>query len=187
MSLNYYVLYFCVDNMDELITEQLMELFNDDDESWFFENHENYVFEEINSSITTLTNEKNDQTYSNLYSSYEYVMSILNDNPSKPYNHFRMNKNKFLALCQEVVAKRIVKTEEVKIEEQVGMFLHIIGHASNMRTIGTNFRRSIDTVHKTFNDVLWSIIEMRADYIKLPSMDAPRHACVAADTSFFPF
>lgn len=134
-----------------------MEFFNGDDESCFFEN---YILEEINSSNTTVTNEEINQTYTNLYSGYEYVINILNDDSSRLYNYFQMNKNKFQALCQEVVSKGIVKTEEVKIEEQVGIFLRIIGCASNMRTIGTNFIRLIDIVYKTFNDVLWSVIEM---------------------------
>ena len=176
--------YYYVGNMDELITERLMELFNDDDKSWFFTNN---IIEENNSSSTTLTDEETDQTYNNIYTGYEYVMGILNAIPSKPYNYFRMNKKKFQVLCQEVMSKGIVKTEEVTIEEQVGMFLHILGHASNMRSIGTNFKRSLDTVHRAFNDVMWSVIEMQGNYIKLPTVDTPRHACVANGTNFFLF
>ena len=53
--------YYYVGNMDELITERLMELFKDDDESWFFTNN---ILEEINSSSTTHTDhEETDQTY----------------------------------------------------------------------------------------------------------------------------
>ena len=86
-----------------------------------------------------------------------------------------------------ILAKGIVKTDQVTIEEQVSMFLHIVGHASNMRSVSYNFQRSLDTVDRTFNDVLWSIIEMRNDYIKMPWADATRHASVKEGTSFFPF
>lgn len=168
--------------MDEFGFNELMNALDDDDESWFFMNT-------ILPNTTRMrsTSSSTQEQVERPMSGVEYINDLLNRSPSVPYDYLRMNKTKFLALCEVILAEGIVKTDQVTIEEQVGMFLHIVGHASNMRSVSYNFQRSLDTVHRTFNDVLWSIVEMRNDYIKLPGADATRHASVREGTSFFPF
>ena len=54
------------------------------------------------------------------------------------------------------------------IEEQVAMFLHVVGHNQRFRVIHQNFRRSIETVSRYFRDVLYAIGELREE-IRAPS------------------
>jgi len=42
----------------------------------------------------------------------------------------------------------------VSVEEQVAMFLHVVGHNQRFRVVRHSFRRSIETVHKHLNVVL---------------------------------
>lgn len=168
--------------MDNFSFEELRNVLDDDDESWIFMNNilPSTTFGGSSSSFTQ------DQDKRRM-SGVEYINNILNATPEVPYDYLRMNKTKFLVLCDAILAKGIVNIDEVTIEEQVGMFLHIVGHASNMRGVSYHFQRSLDTVYRTFNDVLWSIIEMKSDYIKLPEVNAPKHACLKEHTRFSPF
>ena len=57
----------------------------------------------------------------------------------------------------------------VSIEEQVAMFLHVVGHNQRIRVVQQSFRRSIETVHRHFHQVLYAVGELRNDMIKPPS------------------
>jgi len=59
------------------------------------------------------------------------------------------------------------------VEQQVAMFLHIVGDNVRNRVIGTNFGRSGEMVSRYFNKVLNAIGELREDYIRPPSLDTP--------------
>ena len=55
------------------------------------------------------------------------------------------------------------------VEEQVAMFLHVVGHNQRFRVVRQRFRRSIETVSRHFHQVLFAVGELRADLIKPPS------------------
>jgi hypothetical protein len=55
------------------------------------------------------------------------------------------------------------------IEEQVAMFLHVVGHNQRFRVVHQNFRRSIETVSRYFREVLYAIGELRQEMIRAPS------------------
>lgn len=50
------------------------------------------------------------------------------------------------------------------------MFLHIVGHNQRFRVIKQNWRRSIETVHRHFKEVLYAIGELRQDMIRPPTL-----------------
>jgi predicted chitinase len=57
----------------------------------------------------------------------------------------------------------------VSVEEQVAMFLHVVGHSQRFRVVHQSFRRSIQTVRKHFHQVLYADGELRNELIKPPS------------------
>jgi hypothetical protein len=57
------------------------------------------------------------------------------------------------------------------VEEQVAMFLHIVGHNQRFRVIHHTFRRSFETVSRYFHQVLHVAGELRAELIRAPSGD----------------
>ena len=59
--------------------------------------------------------------------------------------------------------------EGVIVEEQVAMFLHVVGRNQRFRVVHQPFRRSIETVHKHFHQVLYVVGELRNEMIKPPS------------------
>jgi hypothetical protein len=54
------------------------------------------------------------------------------------------------------------------MEEQVAMFLHVIGHNQRFRVMHNTFSRSIETISRYFNRVLYAIGELRQEMIKPP-------------------
>jgi hypothetical protein len=52
------------------------------------------------------------------------------------------------------------------VEEQVAMFLHIVGHNQRFRVMHNTFRRSIETISRYFNQVLYAIGKLRQEMIK---------------------
>jgi predicted chitinase len=63
----------------------------------------------------------------------------------------------------------VTDREEVSVEEQVAMFLHVVGHNQRFRVMHHAFRRSIQTVHTHFHQVLYAIGQLRKELIKVTS------------------
>ena len=62
----------------------------------------------------------------------------------------------------------VLDSINVSMEEQVAMFLHVVGHNQRIRVVHQSFRRSIETVSRHFHQVLFVVGELRADLIKPP-------------------
>jgi methionine synthase II (cobalamin-independent) len=46
------------------------------------------------------------------------------------------------------------------VEEQVAMFLHVVGHNQRFRVMHNTFRKSIETISRYFNQFLHAIGEL---------------------------
>ena len=55
------------------------------------------------------------------------------------------------------------------VEEQVAMFLHVVGHNQRFRVINMTFRRSPETISMFFHQVLYAVGELRNELIVPPS------------------
>ena len=89
-------------------------------------------------------------------------------------NMLRLNRDKFFRLCNLFRDRGLLKdTIHVCVEQQVGMFLNIVGHNLRNKLVGTNFDRSGETVSRYFNKVLHAIGQLRGELIKPPSLDTP--------------
>jgi hypothetical protein len=64
------------------------------------------------------------------------------------------------------------------------MFLHVVGHNQRFRIVHQSFRRSIETVHIIFHQVLF-VVELRGDMIKPPS--TATHPKVMGSPRWYPF
>lgn len=99
---------------------------------------------------------------------------IYNYNDVECVSMLRMRRAPFFRLCQ-LLRERNLLTDSLHscVEEQVAMFLHIVGHNQRFRVVHVNWRRSIETVHRYFKEVLYAIGELRQDLIKAPSNETP--------------
>jgi hypothetical protein len=53
------------------------------------------------------------------------------------------------------------------------MFLYVIGHNQKFRVMHITFRRSIETISRYFNQVLYATRELRQEMVKPPSGETP--------------
>jgi len=84
----------------------------------------------------------------------------------------RMSRAPFFALCNLFRQRGLVlDSVNASIEEQVSMFLHVVGHNQRYRVVHQSFRRSIETVHRHFHQVLYAVGELRSEMIKPPGLE----------------
>jgi hypothetical protein len=88
--------------------------------------------------------------------------------------HAYNEKSSFFHLCNSLRARNLLRDNiHSTIEEQVAMFLHVVGHNQRFRVIHQNWRRYIEIVSRYFNEVLYAIGELRDDMIKPSSGETP--------------
>jgi hypothetical protein len=82
----------------------------------------------------------------------------------------RMSRAPFFSL-RNLFRQRglVVDSINSSVEEQVAMFLHLVGHNQRLRVVHQGFRRSIETVSRHFHQVLYAIGELRDELIKPPT------------------
>jgi predicted chitinase len=74
----------------------------------------------------------------------------------------RVRRAPFCKLCDLFCAKELLKdTIHCTIEEQVAMFLHVVGHNQMFTCINLSFRRSTETISRHFKEVLYAVRELR--------------------------
>ena len=66
-------------------------------------------------------------------------------------NLLRMRRPPFFQLC-DLFRSRGLVTDSIHatVEEQVAMFLHVVGHNERFRVIDLTFRRSVETISRFF-------------------------------------
>jgi hypothetical protein len=65
------------------------------------------------------------------------------------------------------------------------MFLHVFGHNQRFRVVHQSFRRSIETVHRHFQQVLYAVSELRSEMIKPPS--TATHPKIVGSQRWYPY
>jgi hypothetical protein len=97
---------------------------------------------------------------------YKWVMEILQGNPDRCKQNFRMEIHVFIYLCKELKEKYYLKgTRKLTIEELVAMFLSTLGHGFGNRIVQEMFQHSGETVSRHFTRVLMAVSRMAIDII----------------------
>jgi hypothetical protein len=97
---------------------------------------------------------------------------IYNKNDVEDVQMLRMRRASFYELVKRF-RERGLLSESIHtcMEEQVAMFLHVVGHNRRFRVMHNTFRRSIENISRYFIQVLYAIGELRQEMIKPPSGD----------------
>ena len=97
------------------------------------------------------------------------LQAIYNSIDAECLSMLRMTRAPFYALCNLFRNRGLVPEKAgCTVEEQVAMFLHVVGHNQRFRVVHQSFRRSIKTVHRHFHQVLYAVAELRSEMIKPP-------------------
>ncbi|XP_056159720.1 uncharacterized protein LOC115667555 [Syzygium oleosum] len=102
----------------------------------------------------------------------EWVREIVYGHSDRIYEAFRMERHVFLNLCDLMRARGWLKDSQyVRTDEQVGIFLSLVGHKNSIRDLCERFQHSEETISKYFTIVLKAVMKLAKEVIKPPSFD----------------
>ncbi|XP_039129644.1 uncharacterized protein LOC120265748 [Dioscorea cayenensis subsp. rotundata] len=115
-----------------------------------------------------------------------YISRIIHGSEEASIAMLRMKRVVFFGLCDLLKSKGLLyNTLHVSVEEQVAMFLHILGHKVRNRVIGVNFLLSGETISRYFKHVLYAIGELRGEFIQPPRTTTS--SVITHDPRFMPY
>lgn len=101
-------------------------------------------------------------------------------------NQLRMRRAPFFQLCNLLRERELLRDIiHSSVEEQVAMFLLVVGHNHRFRALQPTFRRSIETISRYFREVLYVVGELRHEMITTPSSHT--HLKITSNTRFNPY
>ena len=116
----------------------------------------------------------------------KFVDEVLNGQNERCLENFRMDKRIFYKLCDIFQAKGLLRhTNRIKIEEQLAIFMFIVGHNLRTRAVQELFRYSGETISRHFNNVLNAIMSISLDFFRPPGSDVPSE--IFEDPRFYPY
>ncbi|XP_020268890.1 uncharacterized protein LOC109844313 [Asparagus officinalis] len=120
-------------------------------------------------------------------SGHDWVIEVLGGHPGTCFDLFRMKKEAFINLCEEL--KRIGKlkhSRNVTIQEQVAIFLFVLSHNERQRMVADRFQHSLETISTYFKRVLYAICSLTKYVIVPPSYDATPPE-ISYTTKYYPY
>ncbi|XP_037487278.1 uncharacterized protein LOC119365731 [Triticum dicoccoides] len=99
---------------------------------------------------------------------------IYNCNDVEALWMLRMKRAPFARLVETFRSRGLLQDNiNTSVEEQVDMFLHVVGHNQRFRVIHSTFRRSKETISRYFKQVFFTIGELREEMTRRPSGQTP--------------
>ncbi|KAM3340273.1 hypothetical protein P3S68_030143 [Capsicum galapagoense] len=96
-----------------------------------------------------------------------YRNSILNGSDVHCVGQLRMSKHVFYELCNDLRRNSLLcSTKNMSVQEQVLIFLEIVGINERFQKIGSHFYRSIESIHRHFHTVLQVVLKLYPTLIK---------------------
>ena len=78
-------------------------------------------------------------------------------------------KSTFRQACADVQEQGLLQdTIHTGVEEQVAMFLHVVGHNQRLGVMHNMLRRSMETISKYFKQVMYVVEELIGEMIVSP-------------------
>uniref|UniRef100_A0A7C8ZPL5 Uncharacterized protein n=1 Tax=Opuntia streptacantha TaxID=393608 RepID=A0A7C8ZPL5_OPUST len=115
-----------------------------------------------------------------------YMTDLLEGPEDACREMLRMDKQVFHKLCGILRERGMLRdTAGVSIEEQLAIFLNIIGHNERNRVIQDRFQHSGETISRHFNNVLKSIKSLSREFLQQPPVNIPLQ--ILGSKRFFPY
>ncbi|ONH94136.1 hypothetical protein PRUPE_7G000100 [Prunus persica] len=115
-----------------------------------------------------------------------FMTEVLNGHDDVFQEMFRMDKNVFHKLCDILRQRGMLRdTAGVMIEEQLGIFLNIIGHNERNRVIQERFHHSGETISRHFNNVLKAVKSLSREFLQTPTPTTPPN--ILGNIRFYPY
>ncbi|XP_042504682.1 protein ALP1-like [Macadamia integrifolia] len=100
----------------------------------------------------------------------ERVSEVLNGHVDRCYEQYKMEHHVFLNL-EALMRQRgwLEDSRYLRVDEQLAMFISIVGHNDRYRDIAEHFQRSLNTIGEHFKKVLRAFILLGQENIKPPN------------------
>lgn len=116
----------------------------------------------------------------------KFVDNVLKGPNESFLENFRMDKHAFYKFCDMLHTRGLLRhTNRIKIEEQVAIFMFIVGHNLRTRAVQELFKYSGETISRHFNNVLSAIMTISLDHFQPPKSDVP--PAIREDPQFYPY
>ena len=117
---------------------------------------------------------------------YPFYKRIIQSSNTDCHDQLRMSQAALFHLA-EILRQQgnIQDTVNITLQEQLVMFLHILGHNLRNHKIGHNFGHSGETLSRHFHKVLNAILALHKDYLLPPAPMTPLE--IAGKDHFDPF
>lgn len=103
-----------------------------------------------------------------------FMNEVLNGHGDLCREMLRMDKHVFLKLSDTLRERNILRdTPGVNIEEQLAIFLNVVGHNERNRVIQERFQHSGETISRHFNNVLKAIKSLSREFLEPPPLVTP--------------
>ncbi|KAI8528513.1 hypothetical protein RHMOL_Rhmol12G0154100 [Rhododendron molle] len=118
----------------------------------------------------------------------EWLAELTVGHPKRMYQSFRMSKTNFFALCELLETRYgLEEGERISVQEQVAIFLWIVGQRANNRNAQERFQRSGETISRRFHNVLNSLNAMAIEWIKpWPWPRQEVHSKIRSNNRYYP-
>ncbi|KAG5549328.1 hypothetical protein RHGRI_014620 [Rhododendron griersonianum] len=91
----------------------------------------------------------------------EWLAELNVGHPKRMYQSFRMSKTNFFALCELLESRYgLEEGKRISVQEQVAIFLWVVGQRANNRNAQERFQHSGETISRHFHNVLHSLNAM---------------------------
>jgi hypothetical protein len=97
----------------------------------------------------------------------------------------RMRLTPFRRLTTIMRGRLLYDSRHISVEEQLAMFLHVVGRGTSFRDVEERYQHSGETVFRYFRAVLKALTALIPRYIKLPSIEIP--TAISSSTKNYPF
>lgn len=115
-----------------------------------------------------------------------FMTEVLNGPDDVCREMFRMDKNVFQKLSDILRQRGMLRdTAGVMIEEQLAIFLNVVGHNERNRVIQERFQHSGETISRHFNNVLKAIKSLSREFLQPPPVTTPPE--IFKSNRFYPY
>lgn len=115
-----------------------------------------------------------------------FMTEMLNGPNDFSREMLRMDKHVFHKLCDILRQRSLLRdTAGVMIEEQLTIFLNIIGHNERNRVIQERFQHSGETISRHFNNVLKAIKSLSREFLQ--PHDTTTSPEILSSSRFYPY
>ncbi|CAK8532395.1 unnamed protein product [Lathyrus sativus] len=116
----------------------------------------------------------------------EFMTEVLNGSDVFCREMLRMDRHVFLKLCGILRQRAMLRdTSGVMIEEQLAIFLNVIGHNERNRVIQERFQHSGETISRHFNNVLKAIKSLSREFLQPPQHTTSQE--ILNNARFYPY